>query len=76
MASKPALRNLLMNETKVNFIISASAALVVAAAYKFGVEYRRKKKIEDFFANYDLDASYKRMKAAGVFQLYNPDKDD
>lgn len=50
MASKPALRNLLMNETKVNFIISVTAAFFVAAAYKLGVEHRRKKKIDDFLA--------------------------
>ncbi|CAG5131813.1 unnamed protein product [Candidula unifasciata] len=76
MASKPVLRNLLMSETKVNFVIALTSALVVSAAYKFGVEHRRKRKIDEFFKTYDAEAAFERMQKAGVFRLYNPAKEE
>merc|ERR1711874_573297 len=71
MASKPVLRNLLLDKTKKDFLLALGVSIAVAAAYKFGVQEPRRKLFSDFYKTYDIEKDYARMKKAGVFQSIN-----
>uniref|UniRef100_A0A0B6YTV2 Uncharacterized protein n=1 Tax=Arion vulgaris TaxID=1028688 RepID=A0A0B6YTV2_9EUPU len=75
MATKPVLRNLLLNQSKIEFSVALVGSVIAAAAYKFGIEVPRRKSYEDYEKNVDADAVYARMKAAGVFQYYKGDSE-
>ncbi|CAL1540653.1 unnamed protein product [Lymnaea stagnalis] len=74
--AKPALRNLLMNKTKKDFIIALTVSITCAMAYNFGVKAQRRKHFEEFNKTFDNDAHYERLKSKGVFQFNLGSKDE
>ncbi|KAI8787025.1 Cytochrome c oxidase subunit 6C, partial [Biomphalaria glabrata] len=46
--AKPALRNLLLNKTKKDFVVALSVAVVASVSYYYGVKMQRKKTFEEF----------------------------
>jgi len=66
--AKPQLRNLATSYIRKHFVLGGIFSVSCAAAYWVLVLERRKKAYRDFYANYDADVEFEKMRATGVFQ--------
>nr|ALS05275.1 hypothetical protein [Tortanus forcipatus] len=66
--SKPVMRGLHVNQIKRNLIIATLFSTATSLAWYFTVNKPRKEAYANFYKNYDAEADFQRMKAAGVFQ--------
>ena len=66
--AKPQMRGYLSKSIQKNMILAFAFATVNSALWYFGVMQPRKEAYRNFYATYDPDKDFERMKAAGVFQ--------
>ena len=71
--AKPQLRGLLGKQIKFNLTVGISMAVGMALAWKYFVGEPRKKAYRDFYATYDAEKDFERMRALGLFQSCRPD---
>jgi cytochrome c oxidase subunit 6c len=67
-ATKPMMRGYLAHETKKRFAYSFLFATVNCALFHFYVVEPRKDAYRNFYATYDPDADFARMKKTGIFK--------
>ena len=67
-ATKPMMRGYLALETKKRFAYSFLFATVNCALFHFYVVEPRKDAYRNFYATYDPDADFARMKKTGIFK--------
>ena len=65
--AKPVLRGYHLQEIKRNVILATAVSCGVSAAWYFFVNKARRDNYVNFYKNYDAEADFQRMKAAGVF---------
>jgi len=65
--ARPALRGHHLNEIKRNVGIATVGASVVSFAWYWFINKARRDNYANFYKNYDAEAEFQRMKAAGVF---------
>jgi len=65
--AKPALRGFHLKEIKRNVGLATVGASVVSVAWYWFVNKARRDNYASFYKNYDAEAEFQRMKAAGVF---------
>jgi len=65
--AKPALRGYHLKEIKRNVLISTVGASVLSVVWYYGINKARRDNYANFYKNYDAEAEFQRMKAAGVF---------
>nr|ALS05119.1 cytochrome c oxidase subunit 6C-1-like isoform X1 [Labidocera rotunda] len=66
--AKPVMRGLHVNQIKKNLIYATAFSMATSTAWYFLVNKARKDNYANFYKNYDAEADFQRMKAAGVFQ--------
>merc|ERR1711874_627605 len=66
--AKPMLRGLHVESIKKNIIIATVLSTVTTGAWYFAINKPRIQAYKDFYANYDAEKDFQRMKALGVFQ--------
>ena len=71
---KPKLRGHLGDSVKWQFLQAFVGGIVCSALYYFTVSKPKLDAIRDFYATYDVDADFERMRRAGVFKCC-PQKD-
>merc|ERR1712179_322636 len=70
--AKPMLRGLHVESIKKNLIIATVLSTVTTSAWYFAINKPRIQAYKDFYANYDAEKDFQRMKALGVFQSCAP----
>ena len=71
---KPKLRGHLGDSVKWQFLQAFVGGICASSLYYFGYSKPKLDKIRDFYATYDVDADFERMRRAGVFKCC-PQKD-
>ena len=66
--AKPVMRGMHVQQSKKNLVIATGVATVTTVAWYMGVNKPRKEAYANFYANYDPEKDFQRMKALGVFQ--------
>ena len=65
--AKPLMRGYLTKNIKFNVTGAFICGFVTSALWYYGVMVPRKEAYRNFYATYDPDKEFERMKAAGVF---------
>jgi len=66
--AKPMMRGMHVESIKKNILMATVSATVTTTAWYFLVNKPRIQAYKDFYANYDAEKDFQRMKALGVFQ--------
>jgi len=66
--AKPVMRGMHVQNIKKNILIATVLSTVTTGAWYFAVNKPRIQAYKDFYANYDAEKDFQRMKALGVFQ--------
>jgi len=66
--AKPVMRGNHLREIKKSVILATVTATATSVAWYFLVNKARRDNYANFYKNYDAEADFQRMKAAGVFQ--------
>nr|ALS05156.1 cytochrome c oxidase subunit 6C-1-like isoform X1 [Paracalanus parvus] len=66
--AKPVMRGMHVNVIKKNLIVATAFSTVTSVAWYLGVNKPRKEAYKNFYATYDADKEFERMKGCGVFQ--------
>jgi len=66
--AKPMMRGMHVESIKKNIVIATVLSTVTTGAWYFTVNKPRIQAYKDFYANYDAEKDFQRMKALGVFQ--------
>ena len=67
-AGKPLMRGYLNKQIQKNLIAAFSFATVNASLWWYFVCEKRKENYRNFYATYDPDKDFERMKKAGIFK--------
>ena len=74
--AKPMLRGHLDRKIKMHLPIAFGLATAAATFWHFYVCEGRKENYRNFYATYDPDKDFERMKKAGVFRSCPPDEEE
>jgi len=66
--AKPVMRGMHVAQIKKNLIIATGVATAATTAWYLLINKPRKDAYRNFYANYDAEADFQRMKALGVLQ--------
>merc|ERR1712062_865326 len=66
--AKPLMRGMHVAQIKKILIGATLFSTATSAAWYLGVNKPRKEAYKNFYATYDADADFERMKACGIFQ--------
>merc|ERR1712066_1057874 len=66
--AKPVMRGMHVAQIKKILIGATVFSTVTSVAWYMMVNKPRKEAYKNFYANYDADAEFERMKAGGIFQ--------
>ena len=66
--AKPELRGHLMKKTKLHLFLAIAGGMGSTALYHFLVTKPRKDAYRSFYATYDPEKDFERMRRAGVFK--------
>ncbi len=66
--AQPLMHGLLANYIKKHIVIGTVVAAASGAAWHFGIKKPRRDAYRNFYANYDAEEAYARMRAHGYFQ--------
>jgi len=66
--AKPVMRGLHVASIKRNIILATLFASATSLAWYFTINKPRIQNYKNFYATYDVDKDFERMRAAGIFQ--------